>query len=205
MDAPNLPFVFDGPIATERLVLRLMTTADVDDVHAYQSRADVARYQLFEPRTRDEVAAKLVECSAATTLARDGDFLQLAVELPGSAGTDGAEGGRARVIGDSFFHLASAANSRAEIGWSLHPDFMGLGYATEAAETVLEMAFDRLGLHRVYAELDPRNDASIRLCRRLGMRQEAHFMRDLWFKGGWADTGAYAILGDEWRVRTGRG
>ena len=34
MDAPNLPFVFDEPITTERLVLRLMTMADVDDVHA---------------------------------------------------------------------------------------------------------------------------------------------------------------------------
>jgi RimJ/RimL family protein N-acetyltransferase len=198
MDAPQLPFRFDEPITTERLVLRLMTPADVDDVHAYQSRADVARYQLFDPRTRDEVAAKLIEYAAATTLAQDGDFLQLALELPGSADT------RPRVIGDSFFHLTSVENSRAEIGWTLHPDSMGRGYATEAAEAVLDLAFVRLGLHRVYAELDPRNDPSIRLCRRLGMREEAYFVGDLWFKGGWADTGAYAILDHEWRARTGR-
>jgi len=198
MDAPNLPFVFDEPVTTERLTLRLLTVADIDDVHAYQSREDVARYQLFDPRSRDEVAAKLVEYAAATTLTSDGDFMQLAVELPGAAGD------RSRVIGDSFFHLASVENSRAEIGWTLHPDFMGRGYATEAAEAVLELAFARLRLHRVYAELDPRNDASIRLCRRLGMREEAYFVGDLWFKGGWADTGAYAILEDEWLVRTGR-
>ena len=197
MHAPNLPFVFDEPITTERLVLRLMTTADVDDVHAYQSREDVSLYQLFEPRSRDEVAAKIGELAGARTLAADGDFLQLALELPGAAGVP------ARVIGDSYFHVSSVANSRAEIGWTLHPDFMGQGYATEAAEAVLALAFARLRLHRVYAELDPRNDASIRLCRRLGMREEAHFVGDLWFKGGWADTGAYAILDHEWRARTG--
>ena len=39
---------------------------------------------------------------------------------------------------------------------------------------MLDLAFDTLGLHRVRAELDPRNDASIALCRRLGMREEAH-------------------------------
>jgi RimJ/RimL family protein N-acetyltransferase len=198
MDAPSLPFVFTEPVVTSRLVLRLMTSADVDDVHAYQSREDVARYQLFEPRSRAEVAAKVDELAAATTLAHDGDFLQLALELPASTGT------RGRVIGDSFFHLASVENSRAEIGWTLHPDFMGLGYASEAAAAVLTMAFERLRLHRVYAELDPRNDASIRLCRRLGMREEAYFVADMWFKGGWADTGLYAILDTEWRARTGR-
>ncbi len=195
---PNLPFVFTEPITTERLVLRLMTVADVDDVHAYQSRADVARYQLFEPRSREEVATKVGEFAGARTLAADGDFLQLALELPSPGGA------RGRVIGDSYFHLASVENSRAEIGWTLHPDVMGLGYATEAAEAVLALAFGELGLHRVYAELDPRNDASIRLCRRLGMRAEAYFVADLWFKGGWADTGAYAILDSEWRARTGR-
>lgn len=198
MHAPNLPFVFDEPLTTKRLVVRLMTAADIDDVHAYQSREDVARYQLFDRRTRDEVAAKLTEYAAATSLAGDGDFLELTIELPG------AFGGRSRVIGDSFFHLTSVENSRAEIGWTLHPDFMGRVYATEAAEAVLEMAFARLRLHRVYAELDPRNDASIRLCRRLGMREEAHFVGDLWFKGGWADTGAYAILEPEWLARNGR-
>jgi len=50
----------------------------------------------------------------------------------------------------------------------------------------------------VRAELDPRNDASIALCRRLGMREEAHFVEDMWFKGEWADTGVYAILASEW-------
>jgi aminoglycoside 6'-N-acetyltransferase len=59
---------------------------------------------------------------------------------------------------------------------------------------VLEVAFGALALHRVYARLDPRNDASLALCKRLGMREEAHFVEDVWFKNAWGDTLIYAIL-----------
>jgi RimJ/RimL family protein N-acetyltransferase len=89
----------------------------------------------------------------------------------------------------------------AEIGWALHRDYQGKGYAFEAASAVLELAFATLGLHRVAAELDPRNDASVALCLRLGMRHEAHFVEDMMFKGDWADTGVYAILAREWLGR----
>jgi RimJ/RimL family protein N-acetyltransferase len=188
----SLPYVFSEPVTTERLTLRLMTAADLDDVFSYQSREDVCRYMLFEPRTREEVAERIAKNAAATTLEKDGDYLQLALELPAS------EDGPARVIGDSYFTIASLENSRGEIGWVLHPDFAGKGYATDAARAVLGIAFGVIRLHRVYAELDPRNDASIALCKRLGMREEAFFVKDLWFKGDWADSGMYAILREEW-------
>ncbi len=188
---PTLPYEFTAPIHTERLRLRLMVESDVDDIFAYQSREDVVRYELFEPRTREQVAEKVATYATASSLAIEGDYLQLAVELPT------AEGGP-RVIGDSYFKLSSLENSRGEIGWTLHPDFMRQGYATEAARAMLAVAFEQIGLHRVVAELDPRNGPSIALCRRLGMREEAHFVKDLWFKGDWGDTGMYAILREEW-------
>jgi RimJ/RimL family protein N-acetyltransferase len=189
---PVLPHVFSEPIRTERLTIRLMTANDVDDIHAYQSREDVCRYLLFDPRTREEVAERTAKHSAATTLQQDGDYWQLAMEL------SGANGAPSRVIGDLYFTIASLENSKAEIGWSMHPDFHGRGYATEGAGALLEVAFASIQLHRVVAELDPRNDASIALCKRLGMREEAFFVKDLWFRGDWADTGMYAILRDEW-------
>lgn len=190
-----LPYVFTEPIRTERLVLRLMTVADVDDIHAYQSREDVCRYLLFEPHSREEVAEKVAKRSLATTLEKDGDYLQLALELPAT------QDAPARVIGDSYFTISSVENSKGEIGWTLHPDFAGLGYAAEAARAVLDLAFRVLRLHRVMAELDPRNAASVALCTRLGMREEAFFVKDLWFKGDWANTGIYAILREEWAAR----
>ena len=187
------PFDWTEPMHTERLTLRPLQPGDVDDVHAYQSRADVCQYLLFEPRSREEVLERLERYAVATRLATDGDFLQLALVLD--------HDGQSRVIGDSYFTVQSVVNMTGEIGWTMNPDFGGRGYAFEAASAVLDrIAFGALALHRVRADLDPRNDASIRLCTRLGMREEAHFVEDLWFKGEWADTGIYAVLDREWRA-----
>jgi RimJ/RimL family protein N-acetyltransferase len=185
----HLPYEFSGPLRTERLLLRTMTVADVDDIHAYQSREDVCRYLPFEPRTHEQVVEKVTQFATALALCAEGDYGQLAVEEAGAPG---------RVIGDVYFTIKSAENATGEIGWTLNPRFVGRGYMTEAASAVLDIAFRRIALHRVFANLDPRNAASAALCARLGMRREAHFVEDMWFKGEWADTAIYAILGREW-------
>jgi RimJ/RimL family protein N-acetyltransferase len=189
MPGARLPYEFAAPLRTARLVLRTMRDEDIDDIHAYHSRADVCRYLPFEPRTRDEVAEKVAKFSTALALNADGDYWQLAIERADDPG---------RVIGDVYFTIKSVADATGEIGWVLHPDHTGQGYMTEAASAVLAIAFDELGLHRVRAVLDPRNHASVALCTRLGMRQEAYFVEDLWFKGEWGDTAIYAILDREW-------
>lgn len=188
----RLPYVWAAPLRTARLVLRTMTADDVEDIFAYQSREDVCRYLSFAPRTRDEVAAKVEAFSQAVALEADGDYWQLAVERASDPG---------RVIGDVYFTIKSVASAGGEIGWTLHPDARGEGYMTEAASAILEIAFTTLRLHRVSAELDPRNDTSIALCERLGMRREAYFVEDLWFKGAWGDTAIYAILDRDWAAR----
>ena len=191
-----IPARFGPPVRAGRVLLRMMSADDIDDVYAYQGREDVCRYLLFEARTREQVAEQVARHAGSTVLAADGDYWQIVVVLP--AGSEGAE----RVIGDINFTLKSRGNLAGEIGWTLHPDFRGRGYATEAASAVLRRAFAELGLHRVIAELDPRNDASIALCRRLGMRGEAYFVKDLMFMGDWVDTGIYAILDVEWASRS---
>jgi RimJ/RimL family protein N-acetyltransferase len=193
MPSVRLPYVFPGPVRTARLVLRAMTDEDVDDVHAYQSRPDVCRYVPFEPRSRDEVAAKIARWATALVLNGAGDFWQLAIERAGEPG---------HVIGDVFFTIKDTTSATCEIGWILHPDHTGSGYMTEAAGAVLDIAFNEIGLHRAIAELDPRNHTSAALCTRLGMRHEAQFIEDLWFKGAWADTAIYAILDREWAARS---
>jgi RimJ/RimL family protein N-acetyltransferase len=193
MSSVRLPYEFPAPVRTARLVLRAMTDEDVDDIHAYQSRPDVCRYLPFEPRSRDEVAEKIVKYSTALVLSGDGDFWQLAIERASDPG---------QVIGDVYFTIKDAANATCEIGWTLHPGHTGSGYMTEAAHAVLNIAFDQLRLHRACARLDPRNQQSAALCKRLGMREEALFLEDVRLKGRWGDTAIYAILDREWATRT---
>ncbi|SFN41640.1 GNAT family N-acetyltransferase [Mycetocola miduiensis] len=184
---------FREPIDTERLALRLQTDADIDAVYSWQSRADVCRYLLYEPRDRKTVAARLAEDSRRTRLEANGDYLQLAVERR-------ADG---RVIGQMYFTVDNAEYSTLEIGWVFHPDVAGQGYAAEAARALLALGFETMGAHRILASLTPENTASVRLCLRLGMREEAHFVEDMFIKGRWEDTGVYAILDREWSANRG--
>lgn len=185
----NLPWELrrlSGP----RVTLEPLRPADFEDLYAMQSDPDVCRYLLYEARSREKVAEVLERDAGATRLERPGDYLQPAIR---------AEDGS--FLGTMYFELHNVDPDRtAEIGWILAPHAQGRGYAFEAAGLLLDLAFGELGFHRVYAELDPRNAASVGLCERLGMRHEGHFVEHMWTKGEWTDTGHYAILEREWRL-----
>ncbi len=188
---------FDAhPIRTERLLLRPLTEDDADDVAAYQARPDVVRYLPWPERNAAESREHTRKRAAFTHLADDGDGLILAAEL---VGADGAPG---PVIGDLSVFLKDRENAQIALGWVFHPDWHGQGFATEAATAVLDLAFGELGAHRVFAELDPRNEASVALCLRLGMRLEAHFVESEFFKGEWSDLQVFAILARDWTTRS---
>ncbi|QKJ19720.1 GNAT family N-acetyltransferase [Microbacterium hominis] len=188
----GLPWDFH-PLSGERIHLDLLRDDDLEPLYALQSDPEVCRYLLYEPRSREQVADVLRRDAAATRLESPGDYLQPAIR--------DADG---RFCGTMYFELHSAEPDRtAEIGWILLPQAQGRGYAWEAAALLLDLAFGELALHRVYAELDPRNDASVALCLSLGMRLEGRFAEHMWLKGEWTDTGHYAILEREWRAARG--
>ena len=174
------------PRHTKRLVLRPMRPGDEADVLAYRSREDVCRYMPAEPldvaTVKDYIAGRV----EATKIEADNDSIVLAVEYAG------------HVIGDVMIRTGQLIDRQAELGWSLNPDYQGHGYATEAARELIDVSFGELNMHRAWAQLDPRNIASARVCERLGMRKEAHLHHDMWFKGEWGDTAIYAILATEW-------
>ena len=189
-----LPWHFHT-LEDERLRLDLLRPQDFDALYAIQSDPEVCRYLLYEARTREQVATALERDSAQIRLEKAGDYLQPAIR--GRGENEGA------FIGTMYFELKSIDDRTAEIGWLVAPGFQGRGYAREAAAMLLDLAFGEVGLHRVIAELDPRNAASVRVCERLGMRKEAHHIEHMWLKDEWTDTGCYAILEREWRARPG--
>ncbi|WP_233494195.1 GNAT family N-acetyltransferase [Renibacterium salmoninarum] len=92
-----------------------------------------------------------------------------------------------------------------EIGWTFAPENQGKGYTTEAARTVLKLAFESLGFQRVQARLDVENPSSRKLCERLGMTLEGT-LRDNWYlKGEWTSEAIYSILLSEWQSQNSPG
>ncbi len=178
------------PIRTERLILRPFAESDLEDLHAFQSLPEVARYLYWEPRDREQVRQALLSMVRGWRLVAEGDVLALAVVLP-PADT---------VIGDVILKWSSVQHRQGEIGYVFHPGYGGRGFATEAAAAMLALGFDRLRLHRIVGRIDGRNTASARVLERLGMRREAHFIQNEIVKGQWTDEVVYALTEDEWRA-----
>jgi RimJ/RimL family protein N-acetyltransferase len=186
----RLPFVFGEPIRTERLLLRPFQAGDLDALFSYRSREDVARYLYWEAQTIDQVRKSLEAKIAAIAIREEGDFLALAA-VSISTG---------KVIGDVNLGFASREHALGEIGYIVHPDHHGRGYATEAAEPLLRIAFEELGLHRVFASVEARNAASARVLEKIGMRNEAHLVENEFVRGEWQSGLVYAILEREWHA-----
>ncbi len=151
------------------------------------------RYLRSGPRDRDEVREWLhrrIEATA-TEPGSEGGTVSLAVVLPETGA----------IIGNVVLFTRSREHRQGEVGYVFHPDHSGQGYATEAAEVMLRLGFEELGLHRIAGRLDARNAASARVLERLGMRREARFLQNEIVKGEWADEMVYAMLEDEWRAR----
>ena len=84
------------------------------------------------------------------------------------------------------------------MGFTLAPAHQGRGYATEALRGLLGYAFGTLGLHRVVAVTDALNAPAAALLERVGMRREAHFHENVFFKGAWGSEFVFAMLDHEW-------
>ena len=96
--------------------------------------------------------------------------------------------------------MGRQTDRQGEIGYALHTDYQGKGYASEAAREILRLGFEDLGLRRICAILDDRNGPSALLLERLGMRREGHLIECAFFKGEWANEYIYALREDEWRT-----
>lgn len=176
----------DLPIVTDRLVLRLFSMDDLDDVWAYMRLPEVGRYMLWAARDREDSREALSRMVAETGLEKDGDYLTLAVTKAGA------------VLGHVELGLVSAEHQQGEVGYVFHPDHQGKGFATEAAREMLRLGFADMNLHRIIGRCSARNTASAKLLRRLDMRQEAHFVDYRKVNGEWREELVFAILERDW-------
>jgi RimJ/RimL family protein N-acetyltransferase len=139
-------------------------------------------------RSRAQVREALEKAVVSREFEKTNDFILLAWRLKNSG----------KVIGQSNISIYAAEHGTGEIGWVVHPEYQGQGYAKEATSTLINFAFTQLKLRRLIAYMDQRNIASAHLAESLGMRREAAFIKDELFKGEWCNSYQYAILNEEW-------
>ncbi len=177
------------PLTTSRLLLREFEEDDWRFTHPYESDPEVVRYQSHGVRTPEESREYILRVMA---LSRETPrhVYDLAVVLRDSN----------RLIGRCGMRITDPELREASIWYILDRSLWGRGYITEAARGLMDFGFGTLGLHRMWADCDPRNPGSFRVMEKLGMRQEAHFRENGFYKGEWCDSLIYALLDREWRA-----
>ena len=181
MDWERLP-----TIKTSRLDLRWISLDEVDAFYTIYSNPEVMRYWSTPPLPDRDAASKLIteihEGFKRRELLKWGIALRTNDTLIGSV---------------TLFHL-DFTHRRAEIGYALGRAHWGNGYMQETLQAVLNHAFTVLNLHRIEADVDPRNAASVRTLERLGFQREG-YLRERWqVNGEIQDAFFYGLLRPEW-------
>nr|CAA9362443.1 MAG: Acetyltransferase, GNAT family [uncultured Nocardioidaceae bacterium] len=176
---------------TDRLRLRPFTSDDTDALYALHSSAYVLRYWDSPPWTERARAERFL--SACRQMAKEGTGARLAVD---------------RRSDTSFLGWCSLTQwnpeyRSASLGYCFGDAAWGHGYATEAARSVLQWAFDTLDLNRVQAETDTRNAASARVLEKLGFVREGTLRENCVVNREVSDSRVYGLLRRQWQPSSG--
>ena len=184
-------FIWGEKLPTLRstdLILRALDGADVTALYDIFSDPEVMRYWSSSPLDSLQAAANLLDKIHV-------GFADRRLFQWGIADID-----TARVIGTcTLFHFEHA-HHRCEIGFALARNRWGRGEASRAVATVLEFAFGVLDLHRIEADVDPRNSKSLCLLERLGFQREGVLRERYRVNGELQDTAILGLLRSDWRA-----
>ena len=166
-------------IVTSRLKLRSARPDDLEAMHAVLSDPRATRWWSTPPHeTLDETRAWL-----DSMIANGPDQPDFVIERDGV------------VIGKAGFWKLP------EVGYILHPDHWGLGFAGEAVEAAIGHVFATRDIEELTADVDPENAASIRLLERLGFNRTGFAERTWNIAGEWKDSLYYGLSRADWRTR----
>jgi ribosomal-protein-alanine N-acetyltransferase len=183
MQQPNV-FADLPTLETERLVLRKITEADVDDVFEYASDPLVAENTSWSAhRSREESAAQVARWLERY---RNGQV--------GPWGVEHREDHK--LVGTCGYVMWEG--HRAEVGYALSRRYWTRGYMTEALREVVRFGFEQMGLNRIQATCLVRNVASYRVMEKAGMAFEGVLREYAFAKGRFEDLKMYSVIRKEW-------
>ena len=186
---PGLSRLDDVRLCTPRLLLRPLRDADAAALHALFADPQVVRYWTSGPWSSADASSSAIRADREEM--RAGTRLRLGVVRLADD----------RLVGACTLSQLEWPSGRAELTYALAPPVWGRGYAAEAVGELLRYAFDTLGLRRIEADADPRNNASVRLLQRLGFVREG-LLRERWLlPDGPSDGAVFGLLRRDWRGR----
>jgi len=168
---------------TERLTIRPFQSTDLQDVFAIYNDEDTCKFLLHNKWTQEDMQERFNKKLANSVLSKESK-LSLAVIY------------ETKVVGDLSVWYTDMKDT-VEIGYGFSNEVAGKGLATEAVSTLVNKLFSEFNVHRIQANLDARNTASQKLCERIGMRKEAHFIQNYWNKNEWTDSFVYGMLSSD--------
>ena len=173
----------------DRLVLRVRTVTDAEDIHAYASLPAVAYPAGFPPVKTLEDEIYYLEHILPERNQKD--------NLPAGYGIDVK--GTDKIIGSVDFNHRHA-DDVLELGYTLHPDYWGRGYVPEAALALTDLGFKELGLHKIELICFGHNLQSQRVAEKLGFTLETRIRDRKDAQGNRCDSLIYGLLRREWEV-----
>jgi len=177
-------------LISKRLVIRPIQKTDAESVYSYRSDSVTNKYQGWIPKTIDDVA-DFIENRVSSTINLYGTWFQFVILIKETG----------ELIGDAGLHFFDPENKQVELGCTISKKHQNLGFASEALTEIMRFLFEDLNKHRIIASIDPENTGSIKLVKKLGFRQEAHFKESILKNGDWVDDLVFAILRKEWEVK----
>jgi len=176
-------------IETERLLIRDIQLTDAQDIFDYRADPRVYIYQCWRPRNIDDVIEFINNnILSAKDISSHWHNFAVIQKLEN------------KLIGDLAMNFYDSQNMNLEIGYTISPQYQGCGYAIEGVKALMNFVFNNLNIHRIIASMDPRNIKSENLAKRLGMRLEAHHVKNIKSDNEWLDTLVYAILKEEFVI-----
>ena len=176
-------------LLSQRCRLRNFSERDLPIFTRYRAEPAVARFQSWASYSLSD-AQQLYKGLAKTAFGAPGTWFQIAI----------ADKQDDALLGDCALHFLDDER-QVEIGFTLAPVHQGKGLAKEAVSRLLDYVFTEMGKHRVIAITDAENRAAMKLLASLGFRQEAHFLKNVFFKGKWSDECLFACLENEWKAQ----
>jgi len=165
--------------------LREFREDDADQVLDLIGDDRVTRWLSFDSRSRAQAAAMLAGVAErARSVPRTEYYLAVCAR------------DQDQTIG--FARLALSGVQAGKLGYAVHADHWGHGYATDAVKTMIRFGFNDLGLHRISAAIGPDNGASITIATKLGFNYEGRLRDHVYTNGAWRDSLLYSLLEDEW-------